>query len=197
MSAAAAVRMGPLHDRDQLWFGFLTKAAEGDRDAFAALYDATSSLVYSLVLRILNNPADAEEVTLDVYIQAWRDAKRFDSSRGGVGAWLVTIARSRALDRIRAHESRQKREALPLVCEIQSNVPSPEDLSAMSQDRRAVSAAMAALSAEQREVIELAYFRGMSQSEMAEHLKLPLGTVKTRVRLAMIRLRELIGGWKA
>lgn len=197
MSAAAAVRMGALHDRDQLWFGFLARAAEGDRDAFGALYDATSSLVYSLVFRILNNPADAEEVTLDVYMQAWRDARRFDSSRGGVGAWLVTIARSRALDRIRSHESRQKREAPPLEYDIQSDVPTPEELSAMSQDRRAVSAAMAALSAEQREVIELAYFRGMSQSEMAEHLNLPLGTVKTRVRLAMIRLRELIGGWKA
>lgn len=189
--------MGALHDRDQLWFGFLAKAAEGDRDAFAALYDATSSLVYSLTLRILNNPADAEEVTLDVYMQAWRDARRFDSSRGGVGGWLVMIARSRALDHIRSHESRQKRETPAIGYDIQSNVPSPEDLSAMSQDRRAVSAAMAALSAEQREVIELAYFRGMSHTEMAEHLSLPLGTVKTRVRLAMIRLRELIGGWRA
>jgi len=197
MSAAAAVRPRTWQERERVWNDFLSRSAAGDRDAFAALYDATCSLVYSLVMRILGNQADAEEVTLDVYWQAWRDARRFDSARGGAGSWLVTIARSRALDRHRSHESRQKRECGPVEAEHASADPSPEALSAMSQDRRVVFEALASLSPEQRQVIELAYFEGMSQAEVADYLGIPLGTVKTRVRSGMIRLREIMGERRA
>jgi RNA polymerase sigma-70 factor, ECF subfamily len=195
MSSAAAARVGLGHEREQLWRAFFGRTAQGDRDAFAALYDASSSLVYSLAFRILGNRADAEEVTLDVYLQVWREAGRFDAARGGVTSWLVTIGRSRALDRYRSHQTRQKREAGPVETDSPSGAPSPEKLTAMSQDRRVVAEAMASLAPEQRQVIDLAYFHGMSQSEMAEYLGLPLGTVKTRVRLGMMRLRELIGEW--
>ena len=193
MAGAAAVRVGPWQERDQTWHEFLSRAAKGDHDAFAALYDATSSLVYPLVLRIVGNRADAEEVTLDVYVQAWREARRFDAQRGAVRTWLVMIARSRALDRLRSREARHGREAGPVEEESRAPDPSPEELSSMSQSRRAVAEAMACLSPEQREVINLAYFDGMSQTEMAEFLSLPLGTVKTRVRLGMMRLRDLLG----
>ncbi len=197
MSSAAAVRVGTSQERERLWREFVAGAALGDRDAFAALYDATSAFVYSLVFRILGNRADAEEVTLDVYVQAWREANRFDATRGGVAAWLATIGRSRALDRYRSHETRQKREGTPIAdFDNASGDPTPEELSSMSQDRRAVAQAMAELTPEQRQVIHLAYFHGLSQSEMAEHLRLPLGTVKTRVRIGMSRLREILGEWR-
>ncbi|MBL8215455.1 MAG: sigma-70 family RNA polymerase sigma factor [Bryobacterales bacterium] len=194
MSATAATRPGIWQERDHQLRAYLERMGRGESEAFALLYDATSTRVYSLVLRVLGNPADAEEVSLDVYMQAWRDAKRFDATRGSVGAWLMTIARSRALDRLRSHESRQKRETAPVDYDRPSDAPTPEELSSMSEDRRAVAEAMASLVPEHRVVIELAYFRGMSHSEMAAHLELPLGTVKTRVRLGMMRLRELIEG---
>jgi RNA polymerase sigma-70 factor, ECF subfamily len=192
LRAAPEVRAGGVPGREQLWRDFLGRAADGNRDAFAALYDATSSLVYAVVLRIVANRADAEEVTLDVYVQVWRDARHFDGARGGVSSWLVMIARSRALDRLRSSESRQKREAGSPEPDSPSDAPSPEALSAMSQDRRAVAGAMASLAPEQRRLIDLAYFHGMTQSEISEHLGLPLGTVKTRVRLGMVKLRELL-----
>ncbi|WP_394766458.1 sigma-70 family RNA polymerase sigma factor [uncultured Paludibaculum sp.] len=192
MSPVFAVGTGTGQERETVWRGWLRRAAEGDREAFAELYDATSGLVYSLVLRILGNPADAEEVTLDVYVQAWRHAGRFDEARGGVAAWLATIGRSRALDRYRSHGARQKRESGPVHEESPSEEPSPERLTSMSEDRRVVAEALKALPADQRQVIELAYFQGLSQSEMAGHLGLPLGTVKTRVRLGMMCLRERI-----
>jgi len=195
MSAAAAPRLSLGHERERLWRALLARVAQSDRDAFASLYDASSSLVYSLASRILGNRADAEEVTLDVYLQVWRDAGRFDAERGGVTSWLVTIARSRALDRYRSHQTRLKREAGPVEADSPSGAPSPERLSVMSQERRVVASAIASLTPEQRQVIDLAYFHGMSQSEMADHLGLPLGTVKTRVRLGMMRLREQIGDW--
>lgn len=194
MSPAIALGANTGQERELLWREWLRRAAEGDRDAFAELYDATSGLVYSLVLRILGNRADAEEVTLDVYVQAWRHAGRFDAARGGVTAWLATIGRSRALDRYRSHGAKQKRESSPVKEDSPSEAPSPERLTAMSQERRAVAEAMDALPKDQRQVIELAYFQGMSQSEMAEHLGLPLGTVKTRVRLGMMCLRERMVG---
>lgn len=194
VSATAATRLGVWQERDHQLRGYLERMGRGESEAFPLLYDATSTRVYSLVLRILGNPADAEEVSLDVYMQAWRDAKRFDPTRGSVGAWLMTIARSRALDRLRSHESRQKRETAPVDYDRPSDAPTPEELSSMSEDRRAVAEAMASLLPEHRVLIELAYFRGMSHSEMAAHLELPLGTVKTRVRLGMMRLRELIEG---
>ncbi len=192
VSPAFAAGPSTGHERELQWRTWLVQSAAGDRDAFARLYDATSGLVYSLVLRILGNPADAEEVTLDVYVQAWRHAGRFDSTRGGVTAWLATIGRSRALDRYRSHGARQTREAGPVQEESISEAPSPERLMSMSEDRRMVADALKVLPAEQRQVIELAYFQGLSQSEMAERLDLPLGTVKTRVRLGMMYLREHI-----
>ncbi|MFN7935071.1 MAG: sigma-70 family RNA polymerase sigma factor [Bryobacteraceae bacterium] len=179
--------------RESVWTALLEKAAAGDQQAFASLYDETSSLVYSLSMRMLANVEDAEEVTLDVYNQAWRSAKAFDSARGTVTAWLMTMTRTRALDKIRARASRQKNvDPMPVHFDAPSTDDSPEDQSATSEQRRIVMAALVQLPAEQRRALELAYFHGMSHAELAQALGEPLGTVKTRIRLGMIKLRELL-----
>jgi RNA polymerase sigma-70 factor (ECF subfamily) len=166
--------------------------ADGDQQAMAALYDATNRLVYGLTLRILGDPATAEEVMLDVYLQAWRQASSFDQTRGGPLAWLTTMARSRAIDRLRSTKQRTQREE-PLEEASNHSTPSNvEEQVAISEMRSHVNAALALLSPEQREVIELAYYAGMSHSEIAAKLGQPLGTVKTRTRLGMMKLREAL-----
>lgn len=173
--------------------GLIAAIAQGDQRAFGALYDETSRLVYSLVLRMLANPADAEEVTLDVYSKVWRAAATYDSRRGTVLAWLVTLARSRAVDRIRSRDSRERREEvrdLPLDAAVSE--PDPEQRAAFDQRRQQVNRALNQLPAEQRESIELAYFDGLTHTEISERLALPVGTVKTRIRLGMIKLRDAL-----
>lgn len=168
--------------------------AQGDQHAMSALYDATNRLVYGLALRILGDAGQAEEVLMDVYMQVWRQAASYDERRGGPLAWLTTMARSRAIDRLRSGRQRQQREE-PL--EETSNHSAPagiEEEVAASELRQRVQAALAQISPEQREVIELAYYCGMSHSEIAAKLGQPLGTVKTRTRLGMIKLRETLKG---
>jgi RNA polymerase sigma-70 factor (ECF subfamily) len=168
--------------------------ADRDADALAGLYDESSSLIYSLVYRILGNVADAEEVTLDVYTQVWQNAEKFDESRGSVASWLVTLARSRAIDRLRSRAARQTREEpLAPAREFRDVAALPEEAGMLSQERRFVRAALESLSPEQREAIELAYFSGLSHSELAARLNQPLGTIKTRIRLGMMKLRGLLG----
>jgi RNA polymerase sigma-70 factor (ECF subfamily) len=165
----------------------------GDETALAAFYDRWSDRVYSLALRLLREARDAEDIVEETFWQAWRNAARFDTARGNVGTWLLTICRSRALDRIRAR--RRKREDTTLDDEAQYESPQPDPAAAMviSETGRIVRAALAELPDEQRQAVELAYFRGLSQSEIAEKTGQPLGTVKTRVRLAMAKLREKLG----
>jgi RNA polymerase sigma-70 factor (ECF subfamily) len=168
--------------------------AGGDQQALSALYDSTSRLLYGLVLGILNDTGAAEEVLLDVYTQVWRQAERYHEARGTPLAWLTTIARSRAIDRLRAGRTEQQRTA-PLDLSIQTaNTENLEEALAVREVQARVRRALGTLPAEQREVIELAYYSGMSHSEIASRLSLPLGTVKTRVRSAMMRLREVLGG---
>jgi RNA polymerase sigma-70 factor (ECF subfamily) len=166
--------------------------AAGDQHAMSALYDATSRLVYGLALRILNDPAIAEEVLMDVYMQVWRQAAAYDATRGAPLAWMTTMARSRAIDRLRSGKQRQQREE-PL--ELAGNHSTPaniEEAVEASEMCQRVRAALDLLSTEQREVIELAYYGGLSHSEIAAKLGQPLGTVKTRTRLGMMKLRETL-----
>jgi RNA polymerase sigma-70 factor (ECF subfamily) len=167
--------------------------AAGDQSALATLYDTTSRLVFGLVLRILTDRATAEEVLLDIYTQVWRQAGAYDNKRGAPLAWLMTIARSRAIDRLRSgrHEQ-QSKEPLDSVGELSANTENPEEATAISERRTLVRSALESLSPEQREVIELAYYSGLSHSEIAARLGQPLGTVKTRTRLGMIKLREVL-----
>lgn len=168
--------------------------ADGDQSALAKLYDRSSRVAFGLILRVLGDPAMAEEVTLDVYTQVWRQAAAYDSSRGTPLAWLLTIARTRAIDRLRSgKQERQRSEPLDSADTIKSATGDPEESSVLSEQRTIVQGALAGLSPDQKEVIELAYFQGLSQSEIASKLGQPLGTVKTRTRLGLIKLRETLG----
>ena len=163
-----------------------------DVSAFEQLYDRHSRAVYSLVLRILQQAGTAEEVVQDVFLQLWRNAERYDASRGPFIPWLLTLARNRALDTLRLKSERQRRreeqsEELPPVV-----VPPPEFEKQIDDKRRAekVRTLMSFLNPQQRKAIELAYFEGLSHSEIAEAIKEPLGTVKSWIRNGLLRLKE-------
>ncbi len=168
----------------------MDRCAAGDQSALAALYDESSSLTYSIAMRLLADSADAEEVTLDVYTQIWRTAATYQQSRGSVASWLVTLARSRAIDRLRSRASRVQREQ-PILefADFEAGAASPEQEIAFSQRSRRVRAAMATLPPEQSEALQLAFFADLSHSELAERLGQPLGTVKSRIRSGMMKLR--------
>jgi len=192
-------RVRPEHElavaerRDDDWHALIGRTAARDEAAFAELYDRSSALVHGLVLRILREPALAEEVTLDVYLQVWRQAERYDPARGSARAWLLLLARSRAIDHRRAAAVEpRERESADYARLLPATEPGPEDHTAISERRRLVTRACIDLAPEQRQVIELAYFRGLSHSEIAAELGQPLGTVKTRIRAGMMRLRETL-----
>ncbi len=173
----------------------LERVADGDSTALAELYDHHADLLYSLALRIVGSASDAEEVLQDTWTQAWRNARSYDAARGAVGAWLVTIARSRALDRVRSLGSRRRAESAAST-EAAAAPPPPAADPAAGYARRSlaenVAAAITTLGAPQRQVVELAYFEGLSQSEIAVRLNAPLGTVKSWTRQALLRLRERV-----
>ena len=178
--------------RDQQLADFIESISCGNEEALTALYDATNRLLYGLVLRILTDPDAAEEVLLDVYKQVWRKASSYDQARGNPLAWLMTIARSRAIDRLRSTRlERQRVEALDNVREIAASCDVERD-AVLSGMRRVIRKALDSLPPEQREVIDLAYYGGLSQSEIAARIGQPLGTVKTRVRLGLAKLREAL-----
>lgn len=169
----------------------IRRIASGDQGALGELYDSASRQVYGLALRVLSDPGAAEEVALEVFTQIWRTAPTYDVRRGTPSAWLLTMARSRAIDRLRSG-AQERRRAEPIeVVEgtASSDSASPETQAVQSERRGRVLAALGGLPSEQRQVIELAYFGGLSHSEIAGELGLPLGTVKTRIRLAMSHLR--------
>jgi RNA polymerase sigma-70 factor (ECF subfamily) len=162
-----------------------------DVRAFEQLYDRHSRIVYGLVLRILQQGSTAEEVVQDVFLQLWRNASRYQASRGPFVPWLLTLARNRALDTLRLKSERQRRredqtEELPQIAQA------PQYEQALDEKRRAevVRSLMSSLSAPQKKAIELAYFEGLSHSEIAEALHEPLGTVKSWIRNGLIRLKE-------
>jgi len=182
-----------LQTRDQDLVSLIGRVAAGDQNSLTTLYDSTSRLVFSLILRIVGDRSNAEEVLLDVYTQAWRQAGSYDRSRGAPLAWLMTIARSRAIDLIRSGRYDQKhKEPLDSIGEATSTSASPEKATVDAERRKLVRSALDSLSPEQREVIELAYYGGLSHSEIASKLGQPLGTVKTRTRLGMIKLRDML-----
>ena len=180
--------------REPLWREHLRRIAEGKEDALASLYDETCGMTYGLVHRILGDPASSEEVTLDVYSQIWRSAASFDPGRGSVTAWLATLARSRAIDRLRQTSNRTRREGpIDGARQLSAMEAGPEEEASLRQQRRQIQEALNGLPPEQRQVIEMGYFGALSQGQIAEELSIPLGTVKTRARLAMMKLREALG----
>jgi RNA polymerase sigma-70 factor (ECF subfamily) len=178
-------------DRD-----LLVRAADGDQQAIAALYDRYGGVLYAVAYRVARQRADAEDAVVEAFTQAWRDASRFEASRGSVAGWLTMIARSRALDIVRARTRRDRITASASSREAEgslamgSSPADPADSYDTTERKRQVQAALETLSPPQRQAIELAFFEGLSQSEIAQRLEEPLGTIKTRVRLGMQKLRE-------
>ena len=173
------------------------RMAARDREAMADFYDQTHQLVYGLALRVLGDAATAEDVMVEVYTQIWNQAASYDASRGSPSAWLMTLTRSRAIDARRARARDLASEPLEAAGDPECAAPGPEALTAAAERHRVVHSALGQLSAELRQLIELAYFRGMSHSEIAAALGQPLGTVKTRIRTAMTQLRERLSSLNA
>lgn len=174
--------------------------ARGDVSAFEALYDRHSSTVYAVLLRILANAEDAQEVLQETFVKAWTNAKMFDAVRGTEVAWLISIARSRGIDRLRSRRLRSDREndagrEVSIHSSFVETTTGAEH-AVQSEERAAVRSALAELPEAQRIALELAYFEGMSQSEIAAKLGEPLGTVKTRMQLGMKKLRERLQAFR-
>jgi RNA polymerase sigma-70 factor (ECF subfamily) len=169
----------------------VAEMAAGGQGALRALNQRYGYAIAVVAERILANKADAEEVAADVLWQAWRDASRFDRSRGSVGAWLMMIARSRAIDRLRSRKARERPDE---DVEALGHADDPSGEIHGAERKRKVAAVLAELKDGEREVLELAYFSDLSQSEIAQRTGLPLGTVKSRMRAAMIKLRDALRG---
>jgi RNA polymerase sigma-70 factor, ECF subfamily len=171
----------------------IQQVAKQDRDAFSQLYDRFSTLVFTLAMRMLKARSDAEDLLQEVFVQVWRQAQSYSVERGSPEAWIINIARSRAIDKIRSIRRMQKSFVLtddPAQAESSDNV---ESSAAESETRLAMNSALANLPDTQRKVLELAYFDGLTQSEIADRLAEPLGTVKTRMRSGIQKLREILG----
>jgi RNA polymerase sigma-70 factor (ECF subfamily) len=169
----------------------ISKIAKGCESALKKLYDTTISQVYGLAYRILSNRPDADEVALDVFKQIWNKALDYEPDRGTPSAWVITMTRSRAIDRIRSDAKRRTTNE-PLMGDSLDNTPIPDETTAVREKRELIEKALSELTPKQRQSIELAYFRGLSQSEISKHMNEPLGTVKSWLRTGMIRLRGIL-----
>jgi RNA polymerase sigma-70 factor (ECF subfamily) len=171
----------------------IRRMCDADETALGALYDRWMRSLYSLVFHLLKDADEAEDVVEETFWQAWRKASSYEPSRGAVSTWLLTIGRRRALDRLRA-KGRRREEPLTresgAVADMAAPGPDPSAAAEASERRTHVLAALRELPEEQREVLDLGYFQGLSQTEIAEATGQPLGTVKTRMRLAMQKLKE-------
>lgn len=184
-----------MRDQERTEATLIRDLQAGDQQALGMLYDRLAPVVNAVLLRILGNQADADEILEETFWHVWRNARAYDPVRGTLAAWVITIARSRALDRLRA----QKRQTdNPVTYEAEARAaltsaqPTPEDTTLQNERARAVAEALRVLPLEQRLPIELAYYEGLSQSQIADRLRQPLGTIKTRVRLGFARLREAL-----
>ena len=167
----------------------LRAVARGDEKALAGIYDRYRLILFGLIVRILHSREEAEDVLQEVFLQVWRRAADFDEARGRAFTWLVTVARSRALDRLRALGSRAR---LAEAASVPQQVGDAAQEAFQSEQAEVVRRALAQIPADQRQALLLAYFEGLTQMEIAARLGAPLGTVKTRMRAGMIRLRKIL-----
>jgi RNA polymerase sigma-70 factor (ECF subfamily) len=176
--------------------GLMARVRQRDTAALRTLYDRHSSMVHGLGLRILRDPTEAEDLVQDVFLHLWRRAELFDGERGQFVGWLVSLTRNRAIDRLRARRTRERKGdeyGAEVAADPAPRVADPNETAYVAELRDAVTRALAVLPEPQRTALELAYFGGLSHSEIAEQLAAPLGTVKARIRQGMIRLRDLLG----
>ena len=170
----------------------LRRLAAGDREAVAELYDRHAARVMGLAYRIVRNSSDAEDVVQEVFSQAWRTAPNYQAARGTVAGWLLMMARTRAIDRLRTRQTRRDLGGEPDLEAVPSDTTSLPDQIIANQRAAQVRAAILTLPADQKTALELAYFEGLTQTEIAERLRIPLGTVKTRIRSALASLRRSV-----
>ncbi len=173
--------------------GLLEASARGQEEAFAALYDKTKARVYGLVVRVLRSPDHAAEVTQEVYVEVWRQSARYDRSKGSALAWMTTMAHRRAIDRVRSVSSETARDERYASKEGGREVDEVWEKVEQGFESQRVREGLAALTAIQREALTLAYFGGLTQTQVASKLQVPLGTVKTRMRDGLIALRGALG----
>jgi len=177
----------------------VAEIARRQTEALERLYERYRMVVFHLAFKILNNRESAEEVVLEVFWQVWREAERYDEQRGSVGAWVATVARSRAIDALRSRrETPATEEDAEKALLATDPTGDPETQTTLGQRAEFVRSALESLPNDQRAALELSFFNGLSHAEIAERLQEPLGTVKTRIRSALLRLREclrpLLGG---
>jgi RNA polymerase sigma-70 factor, ECF subfamily len=170
----------------------LRRSASGDQAAFAALYDALSPLVFGIARRVLRDPAQAEEVTQEVFVNVWRTCGGFDAERGNVRSWVATIAHRRAVDRVRSEQARRDRQRRDASVAT-SDGDRPDELVVDREERARATSALSALTEVQRQALELAYYSGLTHVEVAARQGVALGTAKTRIRDGLARLRVMLG----
>lgn len=184
-------------DRDEIipvsLSDLLGQVAEGDRVAFGELYDQCSGRVFGLVRRLLKDSAQSEEVTQEIFLEVWQNAKRYDQSKGSAATWILTMAHRRAVDRIRSSQSTRDRDQKIGLRDLETEYDSVSESVEIRVEHERVGQALQRLTELQRQAVTLAYYGGYSHSEVAEMLKVPIGTVKTRLRDGMIRLRDELG----
>lgn len=180
---------GPEVSREDL----LALIAGGDQRAFADLYDQVAPRIFGLIRRVLVDAAQSEEVTQEVFLEIWQTASRYSPEKGSALTWMLTMSHRRAVDRIRSSQAGRDRDLKVGTRDWEREFDSVSESVEITIENERVQAALQTLTELQREAITLAYYRGMSHSEVAEHLHIPIGTVKTRLRDGMIRLRDAMG----
>lgn len=179
--------------------GLLAQIVKGNQQAFETLYDQSHSLLYPLALRVLGDQDEAAEVLQEVYLEVWRKVVRYDVGRGSPMAWLVTLTRSRAIDRLRSRTARGRGLTDPLqdtaAAQVPGSAPSPFESQLQQELRASLQKALADLPDGQQQALELAYYQGLSHTEIAARLHQPVGTIKTRIKLGMNKLKTALQPW--
>ena len=171
----------------------LLRVGQGQEDAFSDLYDRTSSLLFSLVKRVVRDVSISEEVLQEVFVEIWKQAPRFDARRGSAHGWICTIAHRRAVDTVRSVDASRRRDSAEGLRALDEKIVDVQEEGIMRVESQRVATAMRSLTPLQSDAIRLAYFSGYSHSEVAKILDIPLGTAKTRIRDGMIVLRDSLG----
>jgi len=196
MTAPESATPEPPEERQRVDAELMRRIAEGDKQAFADLYDRFSGPLYGAALRIVRDPTEAQDIVHDAFVTLWEKAATFETDRGSAFSWVITLVRNRAIDRVRMRRRRAELLAESAPSDLgyggDSGPPSVEDAAALGDDAKAVRAAVATLPPEQQRALELAFFGGMTQEEIARKLAEPLGTVKARIRRGLLKLRDLL-----
>src|SRR5258705_3825735 len=177
---------------EQDWVGLVQAIAAGDQLALHALYERTHRLVFTLIVRIAANREPAEELTLDVFYDVWRRASRYDAANGTVLGWIMNQARSRAIDRLRFDQRKKRADPNPDPALITIDTPEYQDVLEVKEQNHALRRALTVLTTAERQAIEAAYFSELTHAEVAARLRQPLGTVKTRIRSGLHKLRQAL-----